>query len=524
MSPSAEESGGRWRRRPPSPPFWSFGAARFVAVAVLLVALDALWLEPKVLVVPQSVRLALPGSTLAGRPLRVAHLSDLHLSEETWQLRRVLRQVAAAHPDLVVVSGDWVRDVPEEGAFAEHAAAAVAFARELRRVAPVYSVQGHSEYQGLLVGGLEDAGVTWLSNRGVRVGAPGAVPTALLLGVNQQVGEDAYVPVWDRPFRVLGGQGPPTYGALRGEPFKDFYSHYDPLPAAAALTDERGPLSWSGYEVVCDTLIDGPEVGAGIAVHSRYVVGDDRMIRLRRVKAEAGRPGSFALIAQGSTFTGQPDTGVDPEPGRWYRLRVKTVALPDRVMVFARVWPADGEEPRTWQASVEDRSPRRAVAGTVGLGAWGGGTVFYRNLKVIGNDTKVLLADPLTEPAGPRGFRQGTRGTRLALALARSPAVPAGTPRIVLSHTPDVAPEASRRGIEVVLAGHTHGGQVRLPFVGALITRTSIGPHYDRGLFEWAAPNRRGWTWLYINPGLGTSLFPIRFWDPPGWADITIGG
>jgi predicted MPP superfamily phosphohydrolase len=508
----SEPAGGRWVRRAPR----RLGAVRWIAAALLLVALDALWLEPRVLLVPQRVRL-----DVAAPPLRVAHLSDLHIEEETWQLRRLLAQVAAARPDLVLMSGDWVRDVPEEEPFARHAAAAAAFARELARIAPVYSVQGHSEYQGSIVGALEDAGVVWLGNRGAPAGPRGVAPSTLLLGINQQVGEDAYVPHWHPPFRVVDRGGQPIYGAVRGLPFKDFYSHYDPAPAS--LTDERGPLSWSGYEVVCDTLIDGPDVGSGIAVHSRYVVGEDRMIRLRRVKPEESRPGSFFLLAQGSTLSGQPDTGVDPEPGRWYRLRLKAVALPDRVMVFARVWPADAREPALWQASAEDRSPRRATAGTVGLGAWGGGTVLYRNLRVIGNDGRLLLADPLTEPAGPSGFRQGTRGTRLALALARSPAVPAGTPRVVLSHTPDVTPEASRRGIEVVLAGHTHGGQVRLPFVGALLTRTAIGPAFDRGLFAWAAPNARGWTSLYVNPGIGTSLLPIRFWDPPGWAEVEVG-
>lgn len=512
-----ERAERRWVRRPPT-----LGRGRLVrlaAAALLLVALDALWLEPQVLLFRQEVRLAL------GRPgagLRIAHLSDLHLSAETWQLRRLLAQVAAARPDLVVVSGDWIRDVPDEAELGGHAAAAAAFARELRRIAPIDSVQGHSEYQGQVIGALEDAGVTWLSNRGVPIGPSSAPGSILLLGVNQQVGEDAYVPHWHSPFRVFEWQGRPFYGALRSLPFKDFYSHYDPAPAA--LTDERGPLAWSGYEVLCDTLIDGPEVGAGIAVHSRYVIGDDRMIRLRRVKAEDGRPGTFFLLAQGSTLAGRPDTGVEPEPGRWYRLRLKTVVLADRVMVFARAWPADAAEPPNWQAIVEDRSPRRAAAGTVGLGAWGGGGVYYRNLRVTGNDGRLLLSDPLTEPEGPRGFRQGARDTRLALALARSPALPPGAPRIVLSHSPDVTPEASRRGIELVLAGHTHGGQVRLPFLGALLTRSQIGPAFDRGLFEWAAPNPRGWTTLYVNPGVGTSLFPIRFWDPPGWAEIEISG
>ncbi len=520
--PSAP-AGRRWVRRERRRP-GTVRILRWIAAALLLAVLDAVWLEPKVLVFPQRVRLE-----TAGAPLRIAHLSDLHISEETFPLRRLLAQVAAARPDVVLVSGDWVRDVPEEEDLARHVAAAAAFAGELRRIAPVYSVQGHSEYQGAVLDGLAEAGVAWISNRGVPLASSGSTasgsPAALLLGLNQQVGEDAYVPHWASPFRVLAGpEGAPAYGAVRGLPFKDFYSHFDPAPAS--LVDERGPLAWSGYEVFCDAMIDGPEAGAGIAVHSRYVLGEDRMIRLRRVKVEDGGTGSYFLLAQGSTLAGQPDTGVEPEPGRWYRLHLKTVALPDRVMVFASVWPVGGKEPERWQASAEDRTPRRAVAGTVGLGAWGGGTVLYRNLRVVGNDGLLLLADPLNEPAGPRGFRVGTRGTRLAMALARSPMapiIPAGVPRIVLTHTPDVAPEASRRGIDVVLAGHTHGGQVRLPFVGALLTRTAIGPAFDRGLYEWAAPNARGWTTLYVNPGMGTSLLPIRFWDPPGWAEVEVG-
>ena len=85
------------------------------------------------------------------------------------------------------------------------------------------------------------------------------------------------------------------------------------------------------------------------------------------------------------------------------------------------------------------------------------------------------------------------------------------------------AREASRRGIEVVLAGHTHGGQVRLPFVGALTTRTPLGALYDFGRFEFAAPNERGLTTLFLNGGVGTSMMPIRFWCPPRWAVVRLG-
>ena len=109
------------------------------------------------------------------------------------------------------------------------------------------------------------------------------------------------------------------------------------------------------------------------------------------------------------------------------------------------------------------------------------------------------------------------------MALARSPEVPPGTPVVVLSHMADVAREASRRGFPVVLAGHTHGGQVRIPFFGALTTRSSLGAFYDQGRFEFAAPNDRGLTTLYINPGVGMSVMPVRFDCPPRWALVELG-
>jgi len=495
-----------------------FSRRRFRAVllAAALCAIDAWVVEPHLLLLRDDVRIP-----LAATPLRIVHLSDLHIAREEPLLRRLLRNVAAAHPDVILLSGDLVRDVPDLEPFARHTAAATAFLSQLRAITPaIYAVQGHSEYQGLIVSSLADAGVNWVSNQGVRIGRERPI---LLLGLNQQVGEDDFVPHFHPPFRLTQrpGRSPWHLSGGRGLPYKDFYLHYDPPPPS--LADGGGPLAWSGYEMLCDTWIENADVGAGIAVHSRYVLGEDRMLRLRRVKDEDGRPGSFWLIAQGTTFEGHPDTGVDPQPRRWYRLRLRTVVEPGVVRFFARVWPAGAPEPKRWQAWGEDRSPLRIEAGTVGLGAWGGGDVLYRNVKVTAADGRVLLDEPFAGPKSPVGWRQGARGTRLALALARSPAVPPSTPRIVLSHVPDAAPEAAHRGIEVVLAGHTHGGQVRLPFVGALTTRSRIGAYYGHGVFPFAAPNRPGWTTLFVNQGIGTSLLPLRFWCPPTWAVVEVG-
>lgn len=487
-----------------------------LAAALLILALglaDAFWLEPQVLLLRSDVRIDLPAPRL-----RAVHLSDLHVTRDRPLLRRLLNEIRAARPDVVLISGDVIRDVPQPEPLARHLDATAAFMAGLRRIAPVIAVQGHSEHQGAVVARLDAAGVQWLSNEGRRIGPGGGL---LLLGVNQQAGNDWTGKRWPKPFRQYPSKGELYYGARQTAPYTNFYTHWDPEPAW--MGDEGGPLAWSGTDVLCDVWIEHTDVGAGLAVHSRYVLGEDRLYRLRRVRPENGGPGSFVLAAHGTELSGQIDTGVEPEPRKWYRIRLRTEVGPGVVRVLARVWPADGPEPRAWQARAEDRSRFRVQAGTVGLWGWGGGTVLYRSLKVTDSQGTVLLDAPLTGRREPPGWRQGTRGTRLEMALARSPYVPRGTPRVVLSHTPGIVVEASRRGLEAVLAGHTHGGQVRLPWFGALTTRDALGPYYDFGRFEFPAPNARGTTALYLNPGVGTSILPVRFWCPPRWAVVELG-
>ena len=77
-------------------------------------------------------------------------------------------------------------------------------------------------------------------------------------------------------------------------------------------------------------------------------------------------------------------------------------------------------------------------------------------------------------------------------------------------HAPDVVSDFALAGFDLVLAGHTHGGQVRIPPFGALVTNSSLPPALARGL------SRVGNMWLHVSPGLGTSRFsPARFACPP---------
>ena len=77
---------------------------------------------------------------------------------------------------------------------------------------------------------------------------------------------------------------------------------------------------------------------------------------------------------------------------------------------------------------------------------------------------------------------------------------------LVVVHSPDPAPELAALGYDLIVSGHTHGGQVRLPGVGAVVTNSSIPTRLAMGL------SRMGRTFLHVSPGLGTSKFaPFRF-------------
>jgi len=77
---------------------------------------------------------------------------------------------------------------------------------------------------------------------------------------------------------------------------------------------------------------------------------------------------------------------------------------------------------------------------------------------------------------------------------------------LAVVHSPDPAPELAAVGWDLVVAGHTHGGQVRLPGVGALVTNSHMPRRFAGGLV------RIGGAVLHTSPGLGTSRYaPFRF-------------
>ncbi|PWU68453.1 metallophosphoesterase [Gracilibacillus dipsosauri] len=92
--------------------------------------------------------------------------------------------------------------------------------------------------------------------------------------------------------------------------------------------------------------------------------------------------------------------------------------------------------------------------------------------------------------------------------------------RILLSHSPEIINRKAAKLADLILCGHTHGGQIRLPFLGAIISPDQgLFPSLDKGIFQ----HEKG-KYLYIDSGLGTTRLPIRFLNQSQLSFLTIYG
>jgi uncharacterized protein len=130
-----------------------------------------------------------------------------------------------------------------------------------------------------------------------------------------------------------------------------------------------------------------------------------------------------------------------------------------------------------------------------------GATLLVNDGRLVRPDVWIAgVDDPLS---GPADFAAATA------------AAGAGALRIVLVHSP-AAFDVSARDGDLVLAGHTHGGQVRLPLVGALWTPPGSG-RFVEGWYD-----GRGGARLFVSRGIGTSILPVRFLCAPEVARIVV--
>jgi predicted MPP superfamily phosphohydrolase len=128
----------------------------------------------------------------------------------------------------------------------------------------------------------------------------------------------------------------------------------------------------------------------------------------------------------------------------------------------------------------------------------------HREIEVVGTDDPHIRRDRYDEVAGPA---DGAADLRLGVTHAPYR-------RVLDAMTAD--------GFELILAGHTHGGQLCLPGVGALVTNCDLPRRQAKGLSRHVSAVGRA-SWLHVSAGLGTSPYaPVRFACPPEATLLTL--
>jgi predicted MPP superfamily phosphohydrolase len=145
-----------------------------------------------------------------------------------------------------------------------------------------------------------------------------------------------------------------------------------------------------------------------------------------------------------------------------------------------------------------------------------------KGIRMLRNETASLrIHDTTLNVLGIDDLRVGDPDLPRALALA---AKDPGEVRLLLSHRPEIFPVAAQNGIEVVLAGHYHGGQVKLGSGSANLSLARFLTPYAEGLFHLprrSSPGKKD-SVLFVGRGIGITGLPIRINCPPQIAHLTL--
>jgi predicted MPP superfamily phosphohydrolase len=141
------------------------------------------------------------------------------------------------------------------------------------------------------------------------------------------------------------------------------------------------------------------------------------------------------------------------------------------------------------------------------------GIPIYQNRAVkLGGETPFWLAGTDSIVAHPVGHGSYRGEDDLPATLAQ---ITDDAPAVLLAHEPDIFVKVPER-FAVTLSGHTHGGQVRLPFLGRPIVPSAYGQRFAYGHIREEGRD------LVVSAGLGCSIMPIRFGVPPEITVVTL--
>ncbi|AXI10909.1 metallophosphoesterase [Oceanobacillus zhaokaii] len=139
-----------------------------------------------------------------------------------------------------------------------------------------------------------------------------------------------------------------------------------------------------------------------------------------------------------------------------------------------------------------------------------------RNVTILNNtSTEITIGSATIYLAGANDVTTNHENLNLAFEKVNQESY-----TILLSHSPSILDKYKNIPADLVLSGHTHGGQVRLPLIGALVAPDQgFFPELEKGTYEFGENQ-----FLYIDSGLGTTAAPIRFFNQSQVSLIEISG
>ena len=274
--------------------------------------------------------------------------------------------------------------------------------------------------------------------------------------------------------------------------------------------------------VIMDALMALGGVGATTAGAWSFLV-EPRMLKERHIRLETMRwPGhcrDLRIAVLGDFQVGAP----------WFKVKqldkvvAKVNALEPDLVVLLGDYVIEGVlfgrfvQPRDIARSLGGLRARHGVYSVLGNHDWWhDGEEIWRELEAVGIRVLENESVPLDLPEG-RVWIAGLadESTRQPCMVSTFGAVPEDEPVIALVHDPVTFFEIPERTV-VTFAGHTHGGQLRLPLVGTPYPVGGTPRRMAYGLVE------EGGKHLYVTSGLGTSAVPARFNMPPEIAMVTL--
>ena len=204
-----------------------------------------------------------------------------------------------------------------------------------------------------------------------------------------------------------------------------------------------------------------------------------------------------------------------------------TALQPDLIVLTGDYVNVDyRSDPLTWQQARSVLSQLHAplgvyaVTGTPGVDTPAAVQAIFSGLEIVLLQDQVFHLELEDQDLYIIGVSNLGRERDAAALQSLSAQIPPDAYSLLLYHTPDLIETASAAGVDLYLAGHTHGGQIRLPFYGALVTLSAYGKQYEMGQYQLGA------TTLYISRGLGMEglgLPRARFLCPPEIVLLELG-